>query len=241
MRSGTTIRLGAFIFCAWMTMAKPALGYDVGEVANGGSISGSIQFAGDAPAAIPIEATKDKKVCGKTQKFDESLVVSAEEKGIKNAVISIVKIETGKGFDKASPLDQKECVYTPHIVLTPAGQKLEILNNDGILHNIHTYSEANPAFNQAQPKFKKKLKKQFDAAEYIKVTCDAHNWMTGWIVVMDHPYYVVTDATGSFTMENVPAGTYQVKIWHETLGETVQEVTVEAGVSANLTATLSQS
>lgn len=240
MRTSTIIRFGVFIFCACMAMAKPALGYDAGEVANGGSISGTIQFAGDAPAPKLIEATKDKKVCGKTQKFDESLVVSAE-KGIKNAVISIVKIETGKGFVKASPLDQKECVYTPHIVLTPAGQKLEILNNDGILHNIHTYSEANPAFNQAQPKFKKKLKKQFDTAEYIKVTCDAHNWMTGWIVVMDHPYYAVTDAAGSFAMENVPAGTYQVKIWHETLGETVQEVTIEAGASANLNATLSQS
>ncbi len=240
MHNSRIIKLGVFIFCACMILAKPASGYDAGEVANGGSISGSIQFAGDAPAARPIEATKDKKVCGKTQKFDESLVVSAE-KGIKNAVISIVKIDTGKVFEKASPLDQKECVYTPHIVLTPAGQKLEILNNDGILHNIHTYSEANPAFNQAQPKFKKKLKKQFDTAEYIKVTCDAHNWMIGWIVVMDHPYYVVTDATGSFTMENVPPGTYQVKIWHETLGETVQEVTVDAGASANLTATLSQS
>ena len=138
-------------------------------------------------------------------------------------------------------LDQKECVYTPHIVLTPAGSELEILNNDGILHNIHTYSEANPAFNQAQPKFKKKLKKKFDQPEVVRVECDAHGWMRGWIVVMEHPYYAVTDGEGKFSLSDVPAGEYEVKIWHETLGETMQNVTVEAGGDASLAVELSQS
>lgn len=240
MRSMNIKTVISLVVGASLSLASVALGYDAGAVNNGGSISGSITFAGDAPEAKPIEVTKDTKVCAQTQKYDESLVVG-ENKGIKNAVISISNISSGKDFGDAMALDQKECVYTPHIVLTPAGSELEILNNDGILHNIHTYSEANPAFNQAQPKFKKKLKKKFDQPERVKVTCDAHNWMTGWIVVMDHPYYAVTDGEGKFSLGDVPAGEYEVKIWHETLGETMQKVTVEAGGDASLAVELSQS
>ena len=230
----------ALVVGASLSLASVALGYDAGAVSNGGSISGTITFAGDAPEVKPVEVTKDTKVCAQTQKYDESLVVG-ENKGIKNAVVSIANISNGKDFGEAMVLDQKECVYTPHIVLTPAGSELEILNNDGILHNIHTYSEANPAFNQAQPKFKKTLKKKFDQPEVVRVECDAHGWMKGWIVVMDHPYYAVTDGEGKFSLSDVPAGEYEVKIWHETLGETMQKVTVEAGGDASLAVELSQS
>ena len=230
----------ALVVGASLSFASVALGYDAGAVSNGGSISGTITFAGDAPEVKPVEVTKDTKVCAQTQKYDESLVVG-ENKGIKNAVVSISNISNGKDFGEAMVLDQKECVYTPHIVLTPAGSELEILNNDGILHNIHTYSEANPAFNQAQPKFKKKLKKKFDQPEVVRVECDAHGWMKGWIVVMDHPYYAVTDGEGKFSLSDVPAGEYEVKIWHETLGEAMQKVTVEAGGDASLAVELSQS
>ncbi len=225
---------------ASLCLASVALGYDAGAVSNGGSISGTITFAGDAPEAAPIEVTKDAKVCAQTQKYDESLVVGGN-KGIRNAVISISNISGGKDFGAVMPLDQKDCVYTPHIVLTPAGSELEILNNDGILHNIHTYSEANAAFNQAQPKFRKKLKKTFEKPEVVRVECDAHGWMKGWIVVMDHPYYAVTDEAGAFSLTDVPAGEYELKIWHETLGETMQKVTVEAGSDASLAVELSQS
>lgn len=223
-----------------LALAAPTFGYDAGGVSNGGSINGTITFAGDAPGPKPVEVTKDVSVCGKTQKYDEGLIVG-DNKGVKNVVVSITDIASGKEWTASQPLDQKECVYTPHVVLTPAGAELEILNNDGILHNIHTYSEANPAFNQAQPKFKKKLKKTFANHEYIRVTCDAHNWMIGWIVVMDHPYYAVTDASGSFSLGDVPAGEYELKIWHETLGETTQAVTVEAGGEASVAVELSQS
>ena len=237
MNSKTVLSLVAG---ASLSLASVALGYDAGAVSNGGSISGTITFAGDAPEATVIEVTKDTKVCAQTQKYDESLVVG-ENKGLKNAVVSISNISNGKDFGEAMVLDQKECVYTPHIVLTPAGSELEILNNDGILHNIHTYSEANPAFNQAQPKFKKKLKKKFDQPEVVRVECDAHGWMKGWIVVMEHPYYAVTDGEGKFSLGDVPAGEYEVKIWHETLGETMQKVTVESGGDASLAVELSQS
>jgi len=129
--------------------------------------------------------------------------------------------------DAGATLDQKDCRYAPHVVISPAGTELNIVNSDGILHNIHTYSTKNPAFNKAQPKFKKEMKENFAQPETVKLTCDAHGWMSGWLIVMDNPYYVVTDENGAFKITDVPPGDYELKFWHETLGEATQKVSVK--------------
>ena len=217
-----------------------AWAYESGEVSNGGKISGMVKFVGEAPALAKIETTKDVDVCGKTEKFDEVLVVG-DGNGVKNVVVSIANIEKGKAqASEGSTLDQKECIYTPRVVLSPAGSDLTILNNDGILHNIHTYSEVNPSINKAQPKFRKRMKQKFEQAETIRLECDAHSWMKGWLVVTDHPYYVVTDASGAFELADVPAGSYTLRFWHETLGEMTQDVMLEAGGSASVAVEMAQ-
>jgi hypothetical protein len=137
-------------------------------------------------------------------------------------------------MEKSTPvLDQNGCEYVPHVRAFPAGSEVEIKNSDGILHNIHTYSEKNAPINRAQPKFKKVIKETFKAPEVVKVTCDAHNWMLGWFVVQDHPYYAVTDDKGAFKLTDVPPGDYELKVWHETLGEKTQKVTVGGGAEAS--------
>jgi len=234
------VALVALRFGVSLPLTSVAWSYDAGAVSNGGSISGTVKFAGTAPEPKAIEATKDAEVCAKTPKFEESLLVG-EGNGLKNVVVSITNISSGKEFGDAMVLDQKECLYTPHITLTQVGAELEILNNDGILHNIHSYSEANPAFNQAQPKFRKKLKKKFEQPEIVRIECDAHGWMEGWIVVMEHPYYAVSDGSGAFILSDVPVGEYELKFWHETLGEAMQNVTVEAGGEASVCVEMSQS
>ena len=221
-------------------LVSPLEAYEGGDVANGGKIAGTVKFSGEAPAMAKIEATKDAEVCAKTEKFDESLVVG-EGNGLKNVVVSIANIEKGKAqAGEGGTLDQKECIYRPRVVLSPAGADLNILNSDGILHNIHTYSEANPSINKAQPKFRKKMTEKFEKPETVRVECDAHGWMKGWLVVTDHPYYAVTDASGAFELTDVPAGSYTLKFWHETLGETTQDVTVEAGGAAAVAVEMAQ-
>ncbi len=240
MRIMSVKTLVALVVGVSLPLTSMAWSYDAGAVSGGGSISGTVKFAGTVPEPKPIEVTKDAAVCAKTPKFEESLVVG-EGNGLKNVVVSITNISSGKEFGAAMVLDQKECLYTPHITLTQVGAELAILNNDGILHNIHSYSEANPAFNQAQPKFRKKLKKKFEQPEIVRVECDAHGWMKGWIVVMEHPYYAISDGSGAFTLTDVPAGEYEVKFWHETLGEAMQNVTVEADGEASVSVEMSQS
>ena len=207
--------------------------YEEIEVVDGGRIVGTVSFVGDVPAPAKLLVDKDQEVCGHG-KVPEVLLISAKNKGINNAVVSIADIEKGGAIamPETNPkLDQKGCVFAPHVLILPAGGRIDILNNDGILHNIHTYSIENPAFNKAQPKFKKKLTTRptdFEFPETIPIRCDAHGWMSAWIVVAEHPYYAITDEAGSFQIPDVPPGTYTLRYWHESLGKQEKKITVEA-------------
>jgi len=222
----TVVALATLGWCAG------ASAYDGAPVTNGGSISGEVKLQGAAPAPKAIEVTKDKEVCGQHEIKNEDLVVGAGN-GVANAVVSITNITKGKPMGPSEAvLDQKGCQYLPHVLLFPAGTTVKINNDDGILHNIHTYSTKNPPINMAQPKFKKTIEAKFDQPEVIKVTCDAHGWMQGWFVAEDNPYYVSTDANGAFKLTDVPPGDYELKVWHEKLGEKTQKVSVAAGADA---------
>lgn len=214
---------------------SPAAAYDGAAVSGGGTISGVVKYKGTAPARAPLDVNKDKEVCATAPKMSKELVVGADG-GIQYAVVSIATIAKGKPFEAAKPvIDQKGCEYMPHITFTPAGKEFDITNDDGILHNIHTYSTKNAPLNRAQPKFKKTLTEKLEQAERVKLTCDVHGWMTGWLVVMDHPYYAATDEKGAFKLTDVPPGDYELKVWQEKLGETTQKVTVQGGQETKVT------
>ena len=209
--------------------------YEAIEVSNGGTISGKVVLAGDPPPRAKVEVSKDVEVCGKEPKLSEALIVG-EDKGIQNAVVYLAGISKGKTMEPPAAnltLDQKGCWFHPHVMLFPSGTSVDVLNPDGVLHNFHTYSQANPPLNRAQPKFKKSMTVKFDKPEArIKVACDAHGWMSAYIFVQEHPYYTLTDASGAFDLTDVPAGEYELKVWHETLGESSQKVSVSAGGKA---------
>ena len=226
--------------CLLLGVVAQGLAYDGGEVKDGGTISGVVKFAGAPPARKVVEVTKDKEVCGKEKHLSWELIVGSD-KGIENAVVRLVDVKKGKkwGSTKAT-LDQRGCVYQPHVTVVPAGGELDILNSDGILHNIHTYSKANPAINKAQPKFKKVLTEKFAKPETIKASCDAHGWMSGYIVVSDHPYVAVTDEKGAFSLKDVPPGSYKLELWQETLGQSVKDVTVKAKEETKLSIELAK-
>ncbi|MFQ5603345.1 MAG: carboxypeptidase regulatory-like domain-containing protein [bacterium] len=208
--------------------------YKAVAVTDGGSITGRVTFSGAVPPKQKLEVTKDVAVCSKEPHYKEDLVVSSSN-GLANVVVSISNISAGKDLSSLGTtfaIDQNGCAFKPHVVLIPTGAELTIKNSDGILHNIHTYSELNSPVNVAQPGFNKEMKQTFDQAEFIRVTCDVHNWMGAYVCVVDHPYYVVTDSEGNFELIDVPAGTYSVEFWQESLGKKSMEVTVTAGAAA---------
>jgi plastocyanin len=204
-----------------------------------GTITGRVVLTGEIPQAKKIKITKDQEKCGQ-EKTAEDLIVSAE-RGIKNAVVSVAGLKGPLAKTEANAtIDQKGCAFSPHVLIAPAGAPVDIVNDDGILHNFHTISAKNAVINKAQPGFKKKMTETFSQAEIIKITCDAHGWMAAWLVVTDHPYIAATDATGAFKIANVPAGAQKIEIWHETLGKITKEVAVKAGEEAKLTIELSK-
>lgn len=208
--------------------ATPVFAYEGGAVADGGTVSGTVKLQGTAPAPKKLDITKDQEVCGATQHMDESLVVGSGG-GVKNAVVAITNITKGKAMPaEGATLDQKGCQYQPRVTLVPANAPVKILNDDGILHNIHSFSKKNPPVNRAQPKFKKEIEEKWAQPETVELRCDVHAWMSGWLIVQDNPYYVITDDSGAFKLTDVPPGEYEIKVWHEKLGEQTQKVTVPA-------------
>jgi plastocyanin len=225
------------LLAAFVLRAVAAAAYDAGAVPNGGTIAGAVSYEGTPPPARTLAVTKDQEVCGKDQ-ADERLAVGADRK-VANAVVSIAAISRGKPVgDAVGVLDQTGCRYSPHVLLVPAGAPIKVLNGDDILHNVHTQGRVNPPVNVAQPQFKKEMSIQLDEPETVSVRCDTHEWMSGVIVVMEHPYYAKTDEKGAFRLSDVPAGEYTVDVWHETLGQKSARVTVDPGKEAQLDFTL---
>lgn len=194
------------------------------DAAATGTIEARVAYAG-APVVETIKINKDVEQCG-TEATIERIQVGPGH-GLSHAVVSVTGLE-GAPTARRPKIDQRGCRFRPHVVAMQPGD-LEILNSDGILHNLHTYSEANPTINKAQPGFKKIMTETFTKPEIIKLTCDVHSWMRGWIAVLPHPYFGVTDASGIARIEGVPAGSHTVEVWHEQLGRRAQDVTVEAG------------
>jgi plastocyanin len=227
-------RIAGFLsFAVLAALPLTLSAYEGGAVKDGGTISGVVKFKGTAPAPKKLDINKDKEVCGKTPKVDQSLVVN--NGNLANAVVYLSDIKKGKKAEAAKVvLDQNGCEYKPHVLAFPVGTTVEILNPDGILHNVHSYSKANTPFNMAQPKFKKAMTVKIDKPEAINVKCDVHGWMSGWLFAADNPYVIVTDNNGSFKLTDVPAGTYNLEVWHETLGKTSQKVTVKGKEEAKV-------
>jgi len=236
------ISLSAALWTASLFVAPiPSMAAYEGEaVANGGSISGVVTFKGTPPAPKAIIINKDKQVCGKTPIYSHDLVVG-KNKGIRNVVVRLTDITRGKPQTPGSvTLTQKGCGFRPHVATVQTGGEVVVVNGDPVTHNIHTFSFDNPQLNQAQPAGSPSLAIKPTIPETIKVQCDIHKWMAGWIIVAEHPYYAVTDASGRFTLTDVPAGTYTLEFWQETLGVVTQKVTVKANQAVQVSAGMPQ-
>jgi plastocyanin len=225
-----------------LTLAGQANAYEAIAVTDGGGLSGVVKFAGTAPAPEKFEVTKDVEACGK-EKLKGDLDIGSGG-GIANVAV-VVKASKGKALEvPTAPVifDQKGCEYHPHVLAFPAGSTIEVLNPDGVLHNVHMMGKANPEANRAMPKFQKKVDWKVEKAEWpIAVKCDAHPWMHAYWMSMDQPYYAVTDANGAFKITDLPPGDYEVEVWHATLGKKTEKVTIKAKEDTKVDWSLSKS
>lgn len=221
-----------------IVMLRPSLGqaYEVVELREGGTVQGTVRFRGVPPAPKKILITKDPGVCGAGERVIEEINVT-EGGGLRNVVVYLDGIGQGKRWEDAlrqAALDQRGCRFLPYIAVVPKGKELAITNSDPVPHNIHTYEVIGRArrslFNVAQPQqgtITKPISPR--SAPTVKVECDLHNFMEGWIFVAETPYTTLVDEEGRFSLNGIPQGTYRLKAWHPTLGEKEAEVVIQVG------------
>jgi plastocyanin len=131
-------------------------------------------------------------------------------------------------------LDQRGCVYVPHVLALRAGQPLRVLNSDRTLHNVRAETEVNRSFGIGMPGGQERTRTFTEPEVMVRVQCDVHPWMSAWIGVTDHPFGAVTGDDGAFSLEGLPAGDYILEAWHETLGRQERRVTLADGATATL-------
>lgn len=155
--------------------------------------------------------------------------------GLENVVLYISEGLTGGALAEVATgtpvFDQKNCMYTPHVLAMDVNQKFKVITSDQTTHNIHPNPNpmtGNIPWNQSQPPGAAPIEKSWKAAEMIPVQCNIHPWMHGYFSVVKGPY-ATTDASGAYTINNVPPGSYTVTAWQEDLGTQTAKVTVAAG------------
>ena len=213
-------------------------------ISSAGTITGKINFKGAKPASSMIKMNADPK-CMKIHDgkdvASEQVVVNSNNT-LKYVFVYVKKGLEGKKFPtptEKKTIDQRGCMYNPHIFGVMVNQPIEITNSDATLHNIHALPKNSKQFNIAQPKQGMKTVQQFDKPEImVKVKCEVHNWMASYIGVLDHPFYAVSDDQGNFTIKNLPAGDYELEAWHEKFGTQTMKVTVGASDTKTVDFTL---
>jgi hypothetical protein len=225
------IGISTFVVTAMLTL--PAQAYDEGPVTGGGSITGKVTFNGTVPTR-KIIPTKDVEVCGEPR--EEALMRVGPDKAVERAVVYLVDVAKGKPWPaggKTPELDQVKCAFSPDVQVIRAGA-LDVINSDPILHNTHGYYDKRTAFNLALPNQGQHIPTELKRAGVVRIDCDAHGWMEGWIYVVDNPYYAVTGVDGKFTIPDVPAGNYMLVAVQPFTGPMQQPVVVAAGKPTDL-------
>jgi plastocyanin len=204
------------------------------NAAGEGKITGTVKLDGVAPHMKGIDMSKDP-YCDKAHASSpghlEEVVVGANG-GLQNVVLYIADWSGPATTSTAIPVfDQKNCMYTPHVLAMDVGQTFKVTSSDQTTHNIHPLPNpmtGNIPWNQSQPPGAAPVEKSWKAPEVIPVKCNIHPWMNGWYVVVKGPY-ATTDENGNYTIENVPPGNYTVTAWQEKYGTQTAKVTVAAG------------
>jgi len=219
---------GATLWLAVLALIGTAYGYDEIVVKDGAMIRGSVKLEGAAPKLAPLQITKYKEICKDVP--NETLILGPN-RGVRYAVITLEGIGKGKAVEKevVHELDNVKCRFTPHVQAGSVGQFVQLKNSDPILHTAHARFTGN------QPEFNVGLypgrvsRKPLIAPGLVRIQCEVHPWMSAYIVVTDHPYYAVTDLYGEYELSDVPPGTYQLKVWHESLGVQEKRIEIKAG------------
>jgi plastocyanin len=188
--------------------------------ARSGRIRGVVRFVGKLPDPVADAITQDQSTCGKSVSLQR--LVLGKNNGVQYAFVYLDGIQGAGELKSPVPVlvDQKNCQYAPHAVIVPMGAPLEFTNSDPILHNVHGRQRGDDGlqtiFNIAQPiRGQRTATPALTKPGIVSLSCEAgHPWMSAYVFVANHPFVAVTGDEGQFTIPDVPAGKYRIKMWH---------------------------
>jgi plastocyanin len=209
------------------------------DPATAATITGKAAFTGTAPKPprIDMSAEPDCKGLHTAVPTSEEVVVNSNGT-LANVFVWVKGGLEGKSFEAPAgsvTLDQKGCIYRPHVLGVRAGQMISIANSDPTTHNVHPLPKVNREWNQSQPPKGANLEKVFPRPEVmVPVKCNVHPWMKSYIGVVEHPFFAVTGDQGTFEIKGLPPGDYVVEAWHEKYGVQEQKVTLAASATQSV-------
>jgi hypothetical protein len=211
-----------------LVMILVAVYFVAAKNVDAGTITGDVTLVDSPPTMAPVKVTKDQDYCGETLP-DESYLVDANGR-LKNVVVFLEAAQPTIPADaqKLNMIENTGCRYAPRVLAMQKGERLRVKNNDPKLHIPHSYLNEKTVFMLSLP-FKNTVleaTQKIRDAGILKLVCDTHAWMLGFVHVFDHPFFAVTDDKGAFSIPNVPAGIYTLRAWHEDAGVRSHEVVV---------------
>jgi plastocyanin len=198
------------------------------------SLTGTVFVDGTIAASDAIRMDGDPKCVSllQGQQAHAEEIVSSDGKTLANVFVYVKEGAPQRLYPIPSTpvvIDQQKCRYLPRVIGVQVGQVLEIRNSDPLLHNVRAEGVINQPFDVGQPLQGIKTTKVFTTREVmIPMKCQVHAWMRGYVGVLEHPFFAVTDASGRFSLPPLPPGTYTLEAWHEKLGTETQQITVAA-------------
>jgi hypothetical protein len=182
-----------------------------------GSIGGIVRFKG-VPTPIRMHVSAPNDACG-GDRVSPRLRVS-DSGGVADAVIYLDRVPRSEAIDDLPQgvLDHVVCDFLPHVQFAPVNQDLVVKSSDSIAHDvIVTYRGTDETILRARlAEPGAEMRRPIPHTGILAARCESgHPWSSGYVFAVDHPFYAVSDDDGRWTLDDVPAGRYRLRFWHE--------------------------
>lgn len=200
-----------------------------------GKITGTVIFEGTDPVRKDQVRDTDPYCAKKPALVDDVIVTKGK---LKDVFVRIKNPPKGSALPPPAILDQKDCSYSPRMVAVAPGSKIAVRNSDGTFHNVNGSIAGKLLWNKpmAENDPALALDATSKAGDVIDLVCNVHPWMKAYAVAIDHSFYAITGADGSFVISGLPVGSYTIEAWHPKLGSKTLDIKIGTGTKATVPA-----